>query len=151
MDAIGEIGINRAELQMLLFADDTVIVAESPQSLQNLLNDLVARTKTIGLTVTISKAKRMNNAYCLRFDVRLDKESIELVNNHTYFGRVVQMNNELGKETARRIRKGWIMFAIFHDKKNTSSAKAAVYISTVLPAMLYGCETWNASSLKNGN
>ncbi|VDN22826.1 unnamed protein product [Gongylonema pulchrum] len=145
MDAAAGISNAGKKLQMLLFADNIAPVAEGPQSLQNLLNELTARTKTIGRTVKISKASWMNNAYGPRFAMNLDKDSVELVGSYTCLGQVVQMNNDLGTETARKIRTGWITFAkfreIFCDKKITSSAKSAVYNSTVLPAMLYGCES----------
>ncbi|VDN27771.1 unnamed protein product [Gongylonema pulchrum] len=43
----------------------------------------------------------MKNAYCPRFDMKLNKGSIELVRNYTSLGQVVQLNNAKYPRTRR--------------------------------------------------
>ncbi|VDN27374.1 unnamed protein product [Gongylonema pulchrum] len=114
VDAADGINIDGAKLRMLLFAEGVVLVAENPQLLQNLLNELVAKINKVGLTVNIDKTK----TYCPQFDMKL-YNSIGLVDRYTYLGQAVQMNSDLDIEITRWIRPEWIL-----------SPSSAIYFAT---------------------
>ena len=91
---------------------------------------------------------------CPESSIKLDGTGIELVDQYPYLGQIVNMDNKLGPELSKRKRSAWIAFMkqkdIFYDKKATSSTKADLFNSVVLPVLLYGCETWNTTLAEEG-
>ena len=51
--------INELKIFLLLFADDTVLFAQSPETLQSMLNDMKRYCHTWGLTIERNKTKIM--------------------------------------------------------------------------------------------
>ncbi|VDM39202.1 unnamed protein product [Toxocara canis] len=149
METAGDFNVGGEEFQMLLFADDVVVVAGDPEKLQKFLNELNNKAKKVGLSIHDGKTKWMKNAFCPQFTMKLGSENIELVEQYSYLWRIVQMNDDLGVEQSRRGRAACIAFTklkdIFCDTKTTPSVKAELFNSTVLPALLYECETWNTT------
>jgi len=71
---------------VLLYADDTVLIAESAQTLQNCLNDFGEYCKTWKLKINKDKTKviifgsRQNR----NFSFKIDNTSLEIVNSYKY-------------------------------------------------------------------
>ncbi|EYC27374.1 hypothetical protein Y032_0009g681 [Ancylostoma ceylanicum] len=66
-------------LQMLLFADDVVLVASKPETLRSLLNEMCHLTERIGLKIHPGKTKWMKNAHCDDFEIKLNNQLVERV------------------------------------------------------------------------
>ncbi|EYC32701.1 hypothetical protein Y032_0002g1052 [Ancylostoma ceylanicum] len=211
----GGFEIDGETLQMLLFADDVVLVASRPVTLQNLLNEICQLTESIGLKIHPGKTKWMKNAYCEDSEIKLNNQIVERVEHYVYLGQAIRMDNDLQLELSRRRRAGWTAFSkvdvllknqdipaqtksrLFHSNseiklnnqivervehyvylgqairmdndlqlelsrrrragwtafskvdvllKNQdipAQTKSRLFHSSVLPALLYGCETWN--------
>ena len=58
-DNLQAIELNELNLFLLMYADDTVLVADSAESLQKLLDGLLVWTTNYGLTVNVDKTKVM--------------------------------------------------------------------------------------------
>ncbi|EYC18152.1 hypothetical protein Y032_0028g1704 [Ancylostoma ceylanicum] len=139
--------INGETLQMLLFADDVVLVASKPETLQSLLNEMCHLTKRIGLKIHPGKTKWMKNAHCDDFEIKLNNQLVERVEHYVYLGQAIRMDNDLRLELSRRRKAGWTAFSkidvLLKSKDIPARTKSQLFHSSVLPALLYGCETWN--------
>ena len=83
------------ELQMInlfliMYADDTVLIAESVESLQEMLNTLYRYTKEWNLTVNVQKTKIVvfRNGKYVRDEEKwtYDGKNVEVVNQFNYLG-----------------------------------------------------------------
>ncbi|KIH60265.1 hypothetical protein ANCDUO_09491 [Ancylostoma duodenale] len=73
------------------------------------------------------------------------KEIIEEVGSYVYPGQEVSTSNDLANEISRRIEGGWLKFNEEKEvllSKIAPKRKAEIFNTTVLSAMIYGCETW---------
>ncbi|EYC35149.1 hypothetical protein Y032_1133g3663 [Ancylostoma ceylanicum] len=143
----GGFEIDGETLQMLLFADDVVLVASRPVTLQNLLNEICQLTESIGLKIHPGKTKWMKNAYCEDSEIKLNNQIVERVEHYVYLGQAIRMDNDLQLELSRRRRAGWTAFSkvdvLLKNQDIPAQTKSRLFHSSVLPALLYGCETWN--------
>ncbi|KHN85433.1 hypothetical protein Tcan_00550, partial [Toxocara canis] len=118
-------------------ANGAVIIAEDPQTLEELLNKLNSYAKAIGHIIHIGKAQRMENAYCTGFDMKLENENIELVDCYAYLGQAAQMDNDLGEVLSRRKKEEWVAFmklrGVLTNRNTPPSLKAELFNSIILP------------------
>ena len=141
----------------LLYADDLVILSESPTGLQHCLNALdnycdkwrlninIKKTKAMILSKTERKAKTDSNTYL--FD--LNDNRLELVKEYKYLGLTVTCNGKLNYAAeilSQKARK-----AFFGLKANIPSSDSLsvqkwlkLYNSMITPILTYGSEIWIA-------
>ncbi|EYC33367.1 hypothetical protein Y032_0002g753 [Ancylostoma ceylanicum] len=66
---------------------------------------------------------------------------------YIYLGQAIRMDNDLRLELLRRRKAGWTAFSkidvLLKSKDIPAQTKSQLFHSSVLPALLYGCETWN--------
>ena len=146
MNHQGGIMIDGEKLTHLLYADDCVLFANNPADLQQDLQQLTDLSKEVGLEVNLTKTKWMRNEYSVPGVIRTNEAVIEEVNDYIYLGRRFDSNNLANGEWTRRRRAGWVAFnnnrTVLTDQNLPMNVRAAIFNSTVLPAMLYACETW---------
>ena len=146
MNHQGGIMIGGEKLTHLLYADDCVLFAENHSDLQHDLQQLTDLSKEIGLEVNLTKTKWMRNEYCIPGVFRTNEAEIEEVKDYIYLGRRFESNNLANGEYTRRRRAGWVAFnnnrTILTDQAVPMNIRANIFNTTVLPAMLYACETW---------
>ncbi|CAI2354961.1 unnamed protein product [Caenorhabditis sp. 36 PRJEB53466] len=144
------IRINGRNLTRLRFADDIVLAANHPNTVSEMIQELVERCAKIGLQINTNKTKVLRNTFATDHPVCIKSRAttttaIEDVNEYIYFGRLLNTRNELEPELHRRRRAAW---AAFNGIKNTTDAltcpkiRARLFDSIVLPALAYGSETW---------
>ena len=131
-------------LSHLRFADDIVIFAETPQELQDMLQELAEKSLKVGLKMNISKTKVMTGK---DIPIHVNNTLIEDVDSYIYLGQRYSLNDKTqDKEIKRRVTAGWAAYAKHCDifKSNMPNClKRKVFNSCVLPAMTYGAETWS--------
>ena len=143
------IKVDGEHLTHLRFADDIVLLGEDITTVQKMLSELEHEGKKVGLRINRSKTKFMRSAALKRMPVALCGEAIEEVKSYIYLGQEVNMRNDLAGEIARRQRAGWMKFNELKEIwQSTLEArrKAEIFNSAVLPAMLYGSETWSTTA-----
>ena len=129
-------------LSNLRFTDDIFLGTETPQELQQMLQELSDESRRMGLKMNISKTKVMvvDNT-----PINVNNVLIENVQGYVYLGQHYSlMEKNQDKEIQRRIMAGWAAYAKHRDifKINLATClKRQVYNSCVLPAMAYGAET----------
>ena len=135
-------------LSNLRFADDIFLCTETPQELQQMLQELSDESRRMGLKMNIAKTKVMvvDNT-----TINVNNVLIENVPGYVYLGQHYSLKEKnQDKEIQRRIMAGWAAYAKHRDifKSNLAIClKRQVYNSCVLPSMTYGAETWTLTKL----
>jgi len=142
--------VDGEHLSHLRFADDIVLISHTVEEVEQSLNELNELSEQIGLRInrkktqllrnTVSKSKAPNRT------MQLDGEVIAEVDSYTYLGQQITYDHSLDEEISRRRRAGWFAFRNIIDimkKLPDRRVKTLLFNSMVLPAMLYGSETWN--------
>ena len=140
---------------LLLYADDTVILAESEVELQKAINSLFEFCRHNKLQINTSKSKIM---VFLRGKIR--KKNIinfgviplEVVDDFIYLGIVFNYNGKFNKAITRLIiLANKAMFAILSRGRQLCldiDTQMHLFYSVITPILLYGCEVWGFSNLK---
>jgi hypothetical protein len=150
------IKIDGRYLSNLRFADDIALTAETPEELQDLLQELSDQAASFGLKINEDKTAWLGSGGLVtgsneggeRFQVKLNEKTIERTASYVYLGRLLTMPMDLKAELRRRVQAGWAAFAGLKSyltaRRVPMKHKRRLFNSNVLPAMLYGCETWAA-------
>ena len=97
------------QLNQLLFADDTVIVADSEEKLCQLVNEFGRVCKRRKLRVNVGKSKVMrctNREDGNRLNVTLDGEMLEEVGQFKYLGSVIAADSGVEADVRHRVNEG---------------------------------------------
>ena len=130
-------------LSNLRFADDIFLCTETPQKLQQMIQELSDENRRMGLKMNIAKTKVMvvDNT-----TINVNNVLIENVPGYVYLGQHYSLKEKnQDNEIQRRIMAGWAAYATHQDifKRNLAIClNRQVYNSCMLPAMTYGAETW---------
>ena len=132
-------------LSNLRFADDIFLCTETPQELQQMLQELSDESRQMGLKMNITKTNVMvvDNT-----PINVNNVLIEMsqATCRPYLGQHYSLKEKnQDKEIQRRIMAGWAAYAKHRDifKSNLAIClKRQVYNSCVLPAKTYGAETY---------
>ena len=130
---------------ILLFADDTLLLAESHSELQILLNKLYIYCKKWNLTVNTGKTKvmlfKLTNRY-EHFNIFYNDEPLEIVKTFIYLGVNVSSNGKFYQ--AQKHLSEQALKALFALKKVFDSTvlcvkdKLKLFDSLVQPILMYG-------------
>ncbi|EYC04151.1 hypothetical protein Y032_0089g2248 [Ancylostoma ceylanicum] len=98
-----------------------------------------------GLTINTTKTKVMRSALSSLQPVLLQGGPLEDVSEYVYLGRLLNMENDIKREIARRGRAGWAAYnsviSVLEDTKD-QKLREDLFNSTVPPALCYASETW---------
>ncbi|KAG0710480.1 hypothetical protein GWK47_022710 [Chionoecetes opilio] len=146
--------VGNTKITDLVFADDTVIFAESLEVLVMALEALHEEAKPLRLEVSWLKTKVQVFGDLLDEavqSVHACGEDIEILESFTYLGSAVHNDGGSRQEVLRRI-------GIAHGVMNSLSGsiwrcrylcrrtKIRIFKSLVIPVLLYGCETWTLNT-----
>ena len=136
----------------LRYADDTVIISESEEQLQRLINVVVTKNEEKGLylnsansfTMVYSKASQIPTC-----NINVHGKILEQVYSFVYLGSQFTSDARCEKEIRRRI---WIAKSAFTSMSKVLTSKdihmtvrIKVLRCYVWSTLLYGCETWTIS------
>ena len=137
-------------LQVLLYADDLVILAESPQDLQALLDALHSFCRLNGMTVNIKKSDALVFNPPSGFSkppILYNGNELTWQSSFIYLGMLFHEFDGMALAGERSLSKGrGAMFALLRrcheiDLHNVH-LKLHLFDSLVKPILLYGCEVW---------
>lgn len=139
------LNIDGRKLNHLRFADDLVLLEESPKKLQEMIRTLNTESAKVGLKMNITKTKLMTNSKMEPIDV--EEQQLEYVDEYCYLGQIISPINQTTKEINKRIASGWRRYwslkEIVKSKVHNMSTKRKVFNTCILPCISYGCETWS--------
>ena len=110
-----------------------------------MLTDIHLASKSVGLSMNLSKTKVMLNESSTTSTVAVDGNTIEKVDRYVYLGKTLTQAWDLLPEIKRRIAVGRATFSkvanIMKSRKASMNVKRKVNNDYVLPVMVYGSET----------
>ena len=132
------------------YADDTVLIADSEEKLQTLLQRVNNESELKGIKINIKKTKVMvvsKRDHNQRMDIKLSNKDIEQVKEFAYLGSNISFDGRNDKEIRRRIAIA--NQSLEKIKKLITNSKISIDIRKrfvkcyVWSTLLYGCELWN--------
>lgn len=138
------------KVEWLMFADDTVLVGDSEEKLERLVQEFgrVCQRRKLAVNVTKSKVMKVGkNGEENEMNVSLNNRRMEEVETYRYLGVDVSNDGGVGDEVNHRIgeaKKAWGALKDLWKKRYVSrEAKVGMYEGIVEPSLLYGCEVWS--------
>jgi hypothetical protein len=141
------------KLFVLLYADDTVIVAESAEDLQNALNVYRDYCDLWKLTVNISKTKVLvfSKGRQRNYQFVYKNDKLDVVNEYKYLGILFSRSGSFynaKREIAQQATKA--MYSLLKKARALCipvDMQIDLFMKTVKPILLYGCEIWGYGNL----
>uniref|UniRef100_A0A158QKG7 Reverse transcriptase domain-containing protein n=1 Tax=Haemonchus placei TaxID=6290 RepID=A0A158QKG7_HAEPC len=134
------VNIDGVRLNHLRFADDIVLITDSPEHASEMLHRLDEEGSHCGLTINTSMTKEMRNQFSGDTPVLLEGGAIENVGEYVYLGSQLNMRNDLTGELARRRKAGWAAFKSIRrvlEETRDCKLRADFFNSTALRAPRY--------------
>jgi hypothetical protein len=136
--------------QISVYANDVNICSINVHIIRKNTDALQVASKETGLGVNADKTKYMAMSQDQNtgrsHGIKTDNSSFERVEEFKYLGTTLTHQNSIQKEIRRRLKSG---NACYHSVQNvlssgllSKSLKIKIYITIILPFLLYGCETW---------
>ena len=146
--------LGNMSLQLLIFADDVVLVAEDPQALQQHLVALEEFCSFSGMKVNLKKTQ------CFAVGTRqapyllFEGEKIEVVDSYKYLGVNMSSNWSWATCVKVRVANGFKAFYSMINKCKlaglaTWKLKKKLFVSLVRPVLLYGVQVWGPGTSKS--
>jgi hypothetical protein len=134
-------------INVLAYADDIMLIADSAQKLQYNLNLSVSALEKRKLKVSLTKTKTMIISRDeTRHEIRVRGQVLEQVREFKYPGTMISEDGKLNNEINFRILTAGRMFYSIKNKflrkwKVTKETKMVVYKTIYSPVLTYGCES----------
>ena len=129
------------KLFVLLYADDTIILAENERDLQRALNSVHAYCTEFKLIVNTNKTIII---IFTRFKYGCD--IIQVVSHYVYLGININFNNTFAKAMKKQLDYGRkAQFSVLIEARNIDlpiDIQTKLFESVVCPILLYGSEVW---------
>ena len=137
------------KLYILLYADDTVLLAGSPKDLQNSINLMEEYCHLWKLKINVSKSKvtvfsrgKIRN----RPNFYFDENKLDVVDHYKYLGLNFNFNGKFTVAKKELYEKGnRAMFSLLRKSRRLQlpiDIQLQLFDVLVKPVLLYGCEVW---------
>lgn len=141
------------KMLILLYADDTVLLAESSEGLQNALNAFHTYCKQWKLNVNVEKTKILifSKGPLIKKEFHYNNNGIENVKEFKYLGIILTRGGTFCKakkhlsEQAQKAMYGVIRKIRQFDL--SVECQLDLFDKIVVPVLLYGCEIWGYENL----
>merc|ERR1712002_424994 len=137
------------KVEWLMFAGDTVLVGDSKEKMERLVQEFGSVCRRWKLTVNAGKSKVMRigkNGEEDEVNISLNGKRREEVEIYRSLGVDIANDSGIGEEVNHRIgeaRRAWGALKDVWKKRHISrEAKVGMYEGIIEPSLLYGCETW---------
>ena len=132
------------KINILRFADDTTLMAESEEELKSLLMKVKEKSKKAGLKLNVQKTKIMASSFITSWEI--DGETMETVTDFISGGSKFTADGGCSHEIKRRLllgRKAMTnLDSILISRDITLPTKVRLVKAMVFPVVMYGCESW---------
>ena len=139
----------------LLYADDTIVLAENEKELQLALDSVHEYCTLYNLTVNTSKTKIIvfSRGKVKRYPIfSYGDDIIEVVSEYVYLGVTMNYNNEFVKAMRKQLDQGrkaqFSMLIKCRKLELPIDIQCKLFESMVIPVILYGCEIWGFQDIK---
>ena len=143
-EAQAGIKITRRNINNLIYAGDTTLMAESEEELKGLLMKLKEESENIGLKLNIQKTKIVESGPITSWQI--DGKTMETVADLIWGGSKITADSDCSHEIKRRLVLGRKVMtnleSILKSRDITLSTKVCLVKAVVFPVVMYGCESW---------
>ena len=155
LDDVGGMIIGGYTLNNLRYADAVVLIAQSKEKLQEMLNIIDQHSVENGLSINLKKTESMlvskyQKAVDSKVGIMLQGSPIKQVENFKYLGTWISNDGKCAKKIKARIAMAKETFSkltnIFHNHNIRLNTKLNVLNTYVYSILLYGSECWTLSS-----
>ena len=140
------------EILLLIYADDTILISDDPQKLQNTLNNFASYCKDWKLNINTEKTKVMalgSKTKNLHFKI-MNKE-LEIVKSYKYLGTHFSSNGNFKASRlylADQAKKAMhLLYKRISNLNLPPDLAFKLFDHTVLPILLYSVEIWGYESV----
>ena len=154
MNSDSEDPITFLKLIVLLYADDTIILADTAESLQRTLNDFYDYCQLWKLNINTDKSKVIVFGSRLKkpFQFKLGPNDLETVDSYKYLGVIFSKSGSFltaRKHIAQQARKAlYYLYTRINNLNLPIDLQIKLFDHTVLPILTYGCEVWGFENIK---
>ena len=142
------IGIEQfLQIYLVMYADDTVLFAESKSKIQDLLNCYINYCELWKLSINPDKTKIVifGKNYN-KPNIKIRENSLEIVTNFIYLGITFSKNGRFLNCLKNNIEKARLAFFSLmnrcKDRHIPIDCKLELFEKCIEPILLYGCEIW---------
>ena len=137
--------IARRNINNLIYADDTTLMAESVEALKSLLMKVKEESEKIGLKLNIQKTKITASGPIT--SRQIDGETMETVRDFIFGGgSKITAGGDCSHEIKRPLLLGRKVltnrYSILKSRDITLPTKVHLVKVMVFPVVMYGCECW---------
>ena len=142
--------LDEIKIFLILFADDQVAFAKSPQSLQLILNDIENYCTELGIHINTSKTKAMifEKGRRTYYDFFIYNTKLELVDNFKYLGITLFKNGNWYRSQKCIAQHAsyalYNLFTVFSKIELPTSQKCKLFDSQVGSILNFGAEVWGS-------
>jgi hypothetical protein len=134
----------------LLFADDSALLAHSPEEIQRIIDAFSEASKKFGLKINIKKTEVLyqpDRARTKEVDIKVDGVKLNSVPEFTYLGSTVSNDGRIDVEIQKRMAKASAAFGrlrqrLWNNHHVSTRVKGKIYRAVVISTLLYGAESW---------
>ena len=134
----------RRNINILRYADDATLMAESEEELKSLLMKVKEESVKIGLQLNIQKMKIMASGSITSWEI--NGETVERVADFIFGGSKITADGNCSHEIKRCLLLGRKVMtsldSILKNRDITLPTKVHLVKAMVFPVVMYGCESW---------
>ena len=131
-------------INILRYADDTTLVAESGEELKSLLMKVKEKSEKVGLKLNIQKTKIMASRPITSWEI--DGATVETMTDFILGGSKITADGDCSHEIKRCLLLGRKVMtnldSILKSRDITLPTKIHLIKAMVFPVVTYGCESW---------
>ena len=141
-----QVGIKIAgrNLNNLLYADDTTLMAGREEELKSLLIKVQKESEKVGLKLNIQKTKIMVSGPITSWQI--DGKTVDTVADFIFLGSKIAADGDCSHEIKRCFLLGRKVMtnldSILKSRENTFPTKVRLVKAMAFPLAMYGCESW---------
>ena len=141
-EAQAGIKIAGRNINNLIYADDTTLIAESEEELKSLLMKVKEESEKLGLKLSIQKTKIMASGPIISWEI--DGETVETVSDFIFLGPKITADGDCSHEIKRHLLLGrkvmTILNSLLKSRDITLPTKVHLVKAIVFPGVMYGHE-----------
>ena len=138
------IKISGININNLIYANDTTLMAESEEELKSLLMKVKEESEKVGLKLNFYKMEIMASGPIT--SQQRDGETVEKVIDFIFLGSKLTAGGDCSHEIKRRLLLGRKVMtnldSILKSRDITLPTKVHLVKAMVFPVVMYGCESW---------
>jgi len=139
---------------ILLYADDTIILAETSNELQNCLTIFEDYCNMWKLSVNVAKTKIMvfsKRKFIPNQNFLLCDSNIEIVESYSYLGLLFSYNGKFNMAKKKLVEQAQkAVYALYRKTRNMAipiDLQLKLFDSLIEPILLYACEIWGFENI----